>query len=76
MVNTTRTLRFEPGLNAIVGSMSGGKTATVSCLRALLGAEVSSVSGFVLLDNIPRHAPPGVDHNAPTLGPLAYLHGI
>ncbi|MFF7764768.1 hypothetical protein [Streptomyces griseorubiginosus] len=43
LVNTSRTVRFEPGMNAIVGSMSGGKTATVSCLRALLGAEVSVV---------------------------------
>ncbi|MYS09758.1 hypothetical protein GTW71_25745 [Streptomyces sp. SID6041] len=30
-------------MNAIVGSMSGGKTATVSCLRALLGADVRVV---------------------------------
>ncbi|MDX2815743.1 hypothetical protein PV410_24795 [Streptomyces sp. PA03-5A] len=57
LVGTTRTVRFEPGMNAIVGSMSGGKTATVSCLRALLGAEVSvvpelrgrSISGTVLI---------------------------
>ncbi|MFJ4866469.1 hypothetical protein [Streptomyces sp. NPDC088748] len=43
LVGTSRTIRFEPGMNAIVGSMSGGKTATVSCLRALLGADVSVV---------------------------------
>ncbi|MFD8726082.1 hypothetical protein ACFV2H_51320 [Streptomyces sp. NPDC059629] len=57
LVGTSRTVRFEPGMNAIVGSMSGGKTATVSCLRALLGAEVSvvpelrgrSISGTVLV---------------------------
>jgi hypothetical protein len=57
LVGTSRTVRFEPGMNAIVGSMSGGKTATVSCLRALLGAEVSvvpelrgrSISGTVLI---------------------------
>ncbi|MEV6107112.1 hypothetical protein AB0M28_20700 [Streptomyces sp. NPDC051940] len=57
LVNTSRTVRFQPGMNAIVGSMSGGKTATISCLRALLGAEVSvvpelrgrSISGTVLI---------------------------
>ncbi|MFD8220973.1 hypothetical protein ACFV2U_46780 [Streptomyces sp. NPDC059697] len=57
LVNTSRTVRFEPGMNAIVGSMSGGKTATISCLRALLGAEVNvvpelrgrSISGTVLI---------------------------
>ncbi|QNP68846.1 hypothetical protein IAG44_04845 [Streptomyces roseirectus] len=57
LVGTSRTVRFEPGMNAIVGSMSGGKTATVSCLRALLGAEGSvvpelrgrAVSGTVLI---------------------------
>lgn len=43
LVGTSRTVRFEPGMNAIVGSMSGGKTATVSCLRALLGADVRVV---------------------------------
>ncbi|MFE9299349.1 coiled-coil domain-containing protein [Streptomyces niveus] len=43
LVGTSRTIHFEPGMNAIVGSMSGGKTATVSCLRALLGADVSVV---------------------------------
>ncbi|MFJ9968886.1 hypothetical protein [Streptomyces avermitilis] len=43
LVGTSRTIRFEPGMNAIIGSMSGGKTATVSCLRALLGADVSVV---------------------------------
>ncbi|MFC8727589.1 coiled-coil domain-containing protein [Streptomyces bacillaris] len=43
LVGTSRTISFEPGMNAIVGSMSGGKTATVSCLRALLGADVSVV---------------------------------
>lgn len=43
LVGTSRTIRFEPGMNAIVGSMSGGKTATVSCLRALLGADVKVV---------------------------------
>ncbi|MEV8626039.1 hypothetical protein [Streptomyces sp. NPDC051079] len=40
---TTRTIRFEPGLNVITGAMSGGKTAAVSCLRALLGGDVSVV---------------------------------
>ncbi|WP_406320037.1 hypothetical protein [Streptomyces sp. NBC_01637] len=30
-------------MNAITGAMSGGKTATISCLRALLGADVSVV---------------------------------
>ncbi|MFE2472647.1 hypothetical protein [Streptomyces mirabilis] len=57
LVNTSRTVRFKPGMNAIVGSMSGGKTATISCLRALLGAEVNvvpelrgrSISGTVLI---------------------------
>ncbi|WP_216586539.1 hypothetical protein [Streptomyces brasiliscabiei] len=57
LVGTSRTIRFEPGMNAIVGSMSGGKTATVSCLRALLGADVKvvpelrgrSISGIVLI---------------------------
>lgn len=57
LVNTSRTVRFEPGMNAIIGSMSGGKTATISCLRALLGAEVNvvpelrgrSISGTVLI---------------------------
>lgn len=57
LVGTSRTVRFGPGMNAIVGSMSGGKTATVSCLRALLGSEVSvvpelrgrSISGIVLI---------------------------
>jgi hypothetical protein len=43
LVGTNRTIRFEPGINAIVGSMSGGKTATVSCLRALLGTDVNVV---------------------------------
>ncbi|GGV54955.1 hypothetical protein [Streptomyces spectabilis] len=43
LVGTSRTIHFEPGMNAIIGSMSGGKTATVSCLRALLGADVSVV---------------------------------
>ncbi|WP_431037757.1 hypothetical protein ACQYWQ_25395 [Streptomyces sp. P6-2-1] len=43
LVGTSRTVRFKPGMNAVIGSMSGGKTATVSCLRALLGAEVSVV---------------------------------
>lgn len=57
LVGTSRTIRFEPGMNAIVGSMSGGKTATVSCLRALLGADVKvvpelrgrTISGTVLI---------------------------
>ncbi|WP_394427391.1 hypothetical protein [Streptomyces sp. SGAir0957] len=57
LAGTSRTVRFEPGMNAIVGSMSGGKTATVSCLRALLGAEVNvvpelrgrTISGTVLI---------------------------
>ena len=57
LVNTSRTVRFEPGMNAIVGSMSGGKTATISCLRALLGANVNvvpelrgrSISGTVVI---------------------------
>ena len=40
---TSRTVHFEPGMNAITGGMSGGKTATVSCLRALLGADVSVI---------------------------------
>ncbi|MEU1899301.1 hypothetical protein ABZ512_13035 [Nocardiopsis dassonvillei] len=57
LVGTTRTIRFEPGMSAIVGAMSGGKTATVTCLRALLGAEVNvvpelrgrTISGTVLV---------------------------
>ncbi|MFD8375785.1 hypothetical protein ACFV2Z_34290 [Streptomyces sp. NPDC059688] len=43
LVGTSRRIRFEPGMNAITGAMSGGKTATISCLRALLGADVSVV---------------------------------
>ncbi|ROR46571.1 ATP-binding protein [Kitasatospora cineracea] len=40
---TTRTIRFSPGLNVITGAMSGGKTAAVSCLRALFGGDVNVV---------------------------------
>jgi hypothetical protein len=43
LVGTSRRIRFERGMNAITGAMSGGKTATISCLRALLGADVSVV---------------------------------
>ncbi|MDF6045909.1 hypothetical protein LRD69_28005 [Streptomyces sp. JH14] len=43
LLGTTRAVRFEPGMNAIVGAMSGGKTATVNCLRALLGADVKVI---------------------------------
>ncbi|MYT68314.1 MULTISPECIES: hypothetical protein [unclassified Streptomyces] len=43
LLGTTRTVRFAPGMNAIVGAMSGGKTATVNCLRALLGADVKVI---------------------------------
>lgn len=43
LLGTSRTVRFTSGVNAIIGGMSGGKTATVSCLRALLGADVNVV---------------------------------
>ncbi|WP_329176302.1 AAA family ATPase [Streptomyces sp. NBC_01477] len=43
LVGTNRTLDFVPGLNAITGGMSGGKTAVISCLRALLGGKVDVV---------------------------------
>ncbi|MGI8311787.1 hypothetical protein [Saccharopolyspora hattusasensis] len=54
---TSREVNFKPGMNAITGAMSGGKTAAVSCLRALLGADVSvipelrgkTISGTVLI---------------------------
>ncbi|MFI9650075.1 hypothetical protein ACIHAA_27795 [Streptomyces sp. NPDC052040] len=43
LVGTTRSVDFSPGMNAITGGMSGGKTAAVSCLRALLGGKVDVV---------------------------------
>lgn len=57
LVGTSRHIQFEPGMNAIVGAMSGGKTAAISCLRALLGADVHvipelrgrTISGTVLI---------------------------
>ncbi|WP_329485019.1 hypothetical protein OG618_00205 [Kitasatospora sp. NBC_01246] len=56
---TTRTVHFQPGLNAITGAMSGGKTATISCLRALVGGDVNvvpelkgrTITGTVLIGN-------------------------
>lgn len=43
LLGTSRHIDFTAGINAIVGGMSGGKTATVSCIRALLGSTVNVV---------------------------------
>ncbi|MFD3488012.1 hypothetical protein [Streptomyces sp. NPDC058665] len=43
LIGTSRSVDFASGMNTITGGMSGGKTAAVSCLRALLGGKVDVV---------------------------------